>query len=427
MNNSPVAGIDVSKEYSDYCILTPDNTVFSRGKIFHHPASMDKLCRQLDDVEKAFGFKPICIMESTAYYHRILYRYLTKHGHKVMLINALQSKAAADFNIRSAKTDKIDAYKLALLYGMKHLKPSVVPNSTIQELRDLCRNHYSLEEQLVVSQERLRAYVEQTLPGFEKAFSRLVSKSGLMLLSQYASKEELNAAGIEKISEIISTASGMGQSWSETKAQMILSSVNNGQEFISSQSHSAIIKSIAITILGIFDAIIENDNALELLFEQNLSLAEDRSLLMTIPGVGKQTAAVLISETGNFDSFKNYRQLTAYYGLDPKVNKSGKCSRKHLGVSKKGSPLVRKMLRMAVQNSVYATKKGKAANPVLAQFYKTKAKDKSPKTAETAVMRKLTAIIFAVLRDRKPFELRTPEEHIAIMGIERLQNKAISA
>ena len=427
MNNSPVAGIDVSKEYSDYCILTPDNTVFSRGKIFHHPASMDKLCRQLDDVEKAFGFKPICIMESTAYYHRILYRYLTKHGHKVMLINALQSKAAADFNIRSAKTDKIDAYKLALLYGMKHLKPSVVPDSIIQELRDLCRNHCSLEEQLVVSQERLRSYVEQTLPGFEKAFSRLVSKSGLMLLSQYASKEELNAAGIEKIAEIISTVSGMGQSWSETKAQMILSSVNNGQEFISSQSHSAIIKSIAITILGIFDAINENDSALELLFEQNLSLAEDRSLLMTIPGVGKQTAAVLISETGNFDSFKNYRQLTAYYGLDPKVNKSGKGSRKHLGVSKKGSPLVRKMLRMAVQNSVYATKKGKAANPVLAQFYKTKAKDKSPKTAETAVMRKLTAIIFAVMRDRKPFELRTPEEHIAIMGIERLQNKSISA
>jgi hypothetical protein len=248
-----------------------------------------------------------------------------------------------------------------------------------------------------------------------------------MLLSQYASKEERNASGIEKLSEIISTASGMGQSWSETKAQMILSSVNNSQEFISSQSHSAIIKSIAITILGIFDAIIENDNALELLFEQNLSLAEDRSLLMTIPGVGKQTAAVLISETGNFDSFKNYRQLTAYYGLDPKVNKSGKGSRMHLGVSKKGSPLVRKMLRMAVQNSVYATKKGKAANPVLAQFYKTKAKDKSPKTAETAVMRKLIAIIFAVMRDRKPFELRTPEEHIAIMGIERLQNKSISA
>lgn len=40
-------------------------------------------------------------------------------------------------------------------------------------------------------------------------------------------------------------------------------------------------------------------------------------------------------------------------------------------------------------------------------------------------MRKLTAIIFAVMRDRKPFELRTPEEHISIMGIDT--SKRISA
>lgn len=427
MNNLPVAGIDVSKEYSDFCILTPDNTVFSRGKVFHHPASMEKLCKQLGNVEKAFDIKPICIMESTSYYHRILYRYLTNHGYKVMLINALQSKSAADFNIRSSKTDKIDAYKLALLYGMKHLKPSVVPDSTLQELRDLCRNHNSLENQLVVSQERLRSYVEQTLPGFAKVFSRLISKSGLMLLSQFASKEELNAAGVESIAEIINLASRRGWGWSETKARMILSSVNNGQEYISTSSHSVIIKSIAITIMGILDAINENDNALELLFEQNLLLAEDRALLMTIPGIGKQTAAVLLGETGGFENFKNYRQLTAYYGLDPRVNKSGTIGKKHLGVSKKGSPLARKMLRMAVQNSVYGTKKGEPTNPVLAEFYQIKAKDKSAKTAETAVMRKLTAIIFAVMRDRKPFELRTPDEHIVIMGIDSAHKNPIPA
>ena len=49
MTISPVAGIDVSKEYSDFCILTPDRTVFSRGKVFHHPTSMDKLIKQLED------------------------------------------------------------------------------------------------------------------------------------------------------------------------------------------------------------------------------------------------------------------------------------------------------------------------------------------------------------------------------------------
>lgn len=427
MTISPVAGIDVSKEYSDFCILTPDRTVFSRGKVFHHPTSMDKLIKQLEDVENAFDMKPVCIMESTAYYHRILYRYLTKHKYKVIVINALQSKAASNFNIRSAKTDKIDAYKLATMYGMTNLKPSIMPSKTIQELRDLCRNHNALEEQLVVSEERLRAYVEQTLPGFVKVFSRLGSKSSLTLLSYFASKEEFNEAGFEKIAEIITKVSRSGRNWSEIKAQMILTSINNGQEYISTPSHSAIIKSIAITIMGIKEAITENDNALELLFELNETLNEDRTLLMTIPGVGKQTAAVLIGETGNFDGFRNYRQLAAYYGLDPNVNKSGTVRKKHLGISKKGSSLVRKMLRMAVQNSVYRTIKGDAANPVLAKYFDSKKETKPPKVAEIAAMRKLTAIIFAVMRDRQPFELRLPEEHIAIMGIDSDKKKKISA
>ena len=33
-----------------------------------------------------------------------------------------------------------------------------------------------------------------------------------------------------------------------------------------------------------------------------------------------------------------------------------------------------------------------------------------------AVMRKLSNIIYAVLRDHKPFELRTPQEHMALLA-----------
>jgi len=257
--------------------------------------------------------------------------------------------------------------------------------------------------------------------------NKSIKRSRFALLSSYASKAELNEAGVEKIAEIIRNVSGKGRLWSESKAEMILMSINNNQEYISSSSHSAIIKSIAMTVLAILEAINENDNASELLFEKNESLMEDRKLLMTIPGIGKQTAAVLIGETGSFDNFKNYRQLSAFYGLDQKVNQSGKQCATRLGISKKGSSLVRKMLRMAVQNSVYATKKGLPTNPVLAEFYQTKVKEKPPKVVETAVMRKLTATIFTVMRDRKPFELRTPEEHRNIMKQNCISAVAVSA
>ena len=36
----PVAGVDVSKRYSDLCVLSPDNNVMLRQKIYHDMVSM---------------------------------------------------------------------------------------------------------------------------------------------------------------------------------------------------------------------------------------------------------------------------------------------------------------------------------------------------------------------------------------------------
>ena len=66
---------------------------------------------------------------------------------------------------------------------------------------------------------------------------------------------------------------------------------------------------------------------------------------------------------------------------------------------------------MVAVKSAFKQKNGTYANPVLAEFYEHKCEQKEKKTALCAVMRKLVHIIFAVLRDQKPFELRTPQQH----------------
>ena len=66
---------------------------------------------------------------------------------------------------------------------------------------------------------------------------------------------------------------------------------------------------------------------------------------------------------------------------------------------------------MVAVNNAFKRRNGTYANPVLAEFYLHKCERKEKKTALCAVMRKMVHIIFAVLRDRKPFELRTPEQH----------------
>ena len=86
-------------------------------------------------------------------------------------------------------------------------------------------------------------------------------------------------------------------------------------------------------------------------------------------------------------------------------------------MSKRGSPHVRAMLHMAAHNSICSVRGKPPHNPVLAEYYAKKCLTKPGKVAMGAVMHKLCNIIFAVLRDRKPFELRQPSEHAARLGM----------
>lgn len=52
-----------------------------------------------------------------------------------------------------------------------------------------------------------------------------------------------------------------------------------------------------------------------------------------------------------------------------------------------------------------------AANPVLLAYYEEKCKSKPHKVIMCAVMHKICNIIFAILRDQEPFELRQQEQH----------------
>ena len=45
--------------------------------------------------------------------------------------------------------------------------------------------------------------------------------------------------------------------------------------------------------------------------------------LLTIPGVGQYTAAVIVAEVGEVERFDEDKQLVSYAGLDPVVHQSG--------------------------------------------------------------------------------------------------------
>ena len=138
-------------------------------------------------------------------------------------------------------------------------------------------------------------------------------------------------------------------------------------------------------------------------------------ILCSIPGIGLLTAATAVAEVGDFSAFSKPGKLAAYFGIDPSVKQSGQFKGSENTMSKRGSRLLRRVLFTTALANIRKKSNGKEHNPVLYEYYRKKCASKPKKVALGAVMHKLVDIIFAVLRDRKPFVSRTPEEHAKML------------
>ena len=120
--------------------------------------------------------------------------------------------------------------------------------------------------------------------------------------------------------------------------------------------------------------------------------------LHTIPGIGIIGAATILAEIGDISRFKNSSALVAFAGIDPTVRQSGEFSSTHNHMSKRGSPYLRHAIFLAATTCSFHN------SPLNAYYKKKRDQGKHHLTATGAVARKLTTVIYAVLRDSKPYE-----------------------
>ena len=417
MNQRPVAGIDVSKRFSDMCILSPDNKVFAREKIYHDQVSMERAAVILANAESEFDGKPVLVMESTSHYHLILHQFFTGLGYEVIVINPLQSSSMKDFEIRKKKTDTVDAYKLAILYRTRILRPSQIPRDAVRSLRLMCRERSELLKDVTRYKNRLTAILDQIFPGYDRIFSDLGGITSRAVLSMYPTPEMIIAADRRSLIALIEQASGHGHQFAFNKAELLVQTALDTRIIgLRSAGDAALVRSVVPMLNALYEGIQQLERTMDDLLAQVAPLRKNTELLQTIPGIGKLSALTILAEIGDINLFKKPKQLTAYFGLDPSERQSGTFRGTKNKLSKRGSPFARAALHMAVHNAICKHRSVPPPNPVLYDYYVKKCAVKPPKVALAASMHKLTFIIFAVLRDQKPFEIRTPEQHALIHG-----------
>lgn len=97
-------------------------------------------------------------------------------------------------------------------------------------------------------------------------------------------------------------------------------------------------------------------------------------------------------------------------------------------MSKRGSSLARRILHMVAINNLKMDRGTKEpVNPVIYDYYVQKCASKKKMVAVGAVMHKICNIIFAMLRDNKPFEIITLKEHCERYAVEHPASANVAA
>ena len=119
--------------------------------------------------------------------------------------------------------------------------------------------------------------------------------------------------------------------------------------------------------------------------------------ILSIPGVGIQSAAMILAEIGDFSNFESPDKVLAYAGCSPSTYQSGKLTNCYAHMEKRGS----RYLRYALYN---ATKYVCYWNPVFAEYLaKKRAEGKHYNVALSHATKKLVRLIYALQKSGKAY------------------------
>lgn len=383
-------GIDIAKKNHEASII--DSSGKSLSKSISFPNST-KGIEKFNNFIAEFGITTNnCIigMEATGHYWISLFSYIVDLGFTCYVINPIQSDAFRKMYVRQTKNDSVDSFIIAQIMRFGEFSISNFSDENTFALRNLTRYRFALVDECSDWKRKLVAILDQVFPEYSSLFSNIYGVASKELLSKYPLPEDMLSIPAEKLGNLLYECS---------KGRL---GINKAEEIQSRARESFGIKfakrSFSFQIKQIISQISFLEEQLkEIEIEISCLLEDICPVITTITGIGSVLGASIVSEIGNISRFERANQLVAYAGLDTRVKQSGDFSATNTKLSKRGSPYLRRSIWLAATVAAFK-------DPALSIYYQgLRARGKAHGTAIGAVARKLTNIIFAVLRDQKPY------------------------
>jgi transposase len=313
------AGMDVHKDTVMVAVRTPGEGGLRREQVREFRTFTDDLVT-LRDWLRCEGVTQVA-MEATGVYWKPVWHVLEDTpGVELLLVNARHVK-----NLPGRKTDVADACWLAQLLECGLLRGSFVPPKAIARLRDLTRYRTKIVQERVREIQRIQKVLEDAGIKLDSVATDVMGASARDML-------EALIAGERDPKKLAERA--------RTQLRAKIPDLHRAMLGRFDDHHALLLR----MHLDHVDHLTAMEHRLDEEVDRLMvPFAEAATRLLTIPGVGKRTAEVVIAEIGlDMSRFPTAAHLASWAGLCPGNRESA--GKRKSGRARKGNPALRSAL-----------------------------------------------------------------------------------
>lgn len=392
--NCLIATVDGGKDKHYGYYRCPDGTECKAFDFWNNVRGFQEFWERISTTASTHGLEEIVIgFESTGPYMEPLTQFLkSRKGVRLVQVNPMHTKRLKELSGNSPlKTDRKDPKVIADIIELGHALTVVIPEGPAAELRRLTQARERTTESRTRLFNQLQSLLVISFPEFLQVMTDVKTATAQHLLRHYPTAQDIVALGEASLAALLRSVS-RGK-LREDRARALFEAATESVGVREGRSSMLLEIGLMLDTIGNYDRFVEG---LELEMLRQMEQIPYSHLILSLKGVGLVTAAGLIGEVGDFTKFGTISEMMKLAGLDLYEVSSGKHKGK-LRISKRGRPLMRKLMYLAALSTV---RKG----GVMHEWYRRALGRGMKKTkALVAVSRKLLGIIFALVRDHSVY------------------------
>ena len=380
-------GVDISKYKHHCCIINELGEIVQSEFSFEN--SREGFAVFLSAVKRCSPEETRIGFESTGHYACNLVQFLDKSGLSYMELNpVLVRQFIRSRTLRKTKTDKLDAMQIAVYLTTVEYKPHPKPLYDVSGLKSLTRFRFQLVKKRSQYLVALTTVLDAMFPEFKPFFGNKFTATALYILENYPTPAKIANMNVRSFDTLRRVSYGRFTMLHFTKLkQLAKDTIGEDSEALQIQLK---------TLMELHSEIDAKITALEKTISR--IVREIDPPLLSIKGVGEQTAAVILAEYGDITRFSSPAKMLSFAGLEPGIAQSG--SAEHKGrMVKHGSSY----LRYAILRCCDAIMLN---NEVFAEYYHKKIAEGKPyNVAKTHLAKKLIRVIYTLETTGNKFDL----------------------